>query len=143
MKPTLLLLFMLFFASLSAQQTIYFTYDNAGNQIKRSFDSPFVIGSEEGPDEEPLPMSAAADFNFSYYPNPTQGLLYMDWIPEEENHLTSVKLVNPSGQLLSFRRFNETDITHVIDFGSYADGLYFIILENVSGETQTLKIIKN
>lgn len=115
---------------------IYYTYDNAGNRIKRSqgcFD----------PDRPDEPNKPQFPLNPFIYPNPTTGPVTVGWNELAES--ARIAIVDMGGVLKAERE--ETmcyEIEH--DISAYVPGAYIVILSVLrsSGENEQheFKIVK-
>ena len=81
-----------------------------------------------------LSVSEIEPDNFLIYPNPTQDLLTAEY-PKE---ISSIKVYNQVGQLVLTSKNNKT-----INVSRLNNGLYFITVEAIDGNSSTKKIIKN
>ena len=124
---------------------IAFDYDVAGNQIKRK---PIYINSGVykttnnaiPTSNELIKSDLYADI--SYYPNPVKEELFLKWLNPEKGYVMKLKLSNMNGQLLKQYEVSKTIEEITIDFQSYPQGFYTLILFYNNGEQKTLKIIK-
>lgn len=151
MKNILLLLITFFMSSLTFSQTkLVFTYDAAGNQIERKFETTSAkqikeiveeeVIAEELQEEDIIEQIANA---ITIYPNPTKGNLRLEW---EANYSDSIKeiTVTDSGALQTFQVPLEKGQNYVdVNLTNYASGMY--IIHFVLDDTQIVvkKIIKN
>jgi YD repeat-containing protein len=142
--PIALTLF--FLASLNSQsQTIYYSYDAAGNRTSRTI----VLGggskgSDDIKEEKKEPEKAIKDESFlsgsiKIYPNPTQGLLEIEVPVSDDNYELQIIVTDINGRKIIDKR-NEPTKT-VVDLSSQPGGMYILILKQ--GDTYSKwKIIK-
>ena len=132
---------------------ISFTYDNAGNQIRRTWiylappaprmanpkltDSIAVAKIAE---DKLLPTDLYEEVK--YYPNPVKTELYIKWSEIENNDLQTIELHDLNGRML--RRYpNQSSLNNAtIEFESYPAGYYNLILLYKTGEPKSLIIVK-
>lgn len=143
---SLLFLFTLF-PLFSWSQTIIFTYDIAGNQIKREFN---LYGNrqsnQEVKDYNDLVNSDLEKFFpedvISYYPNPVRDELFIHWDLIDDNNVNVVEIYGVSGQCLKkVTSFNDNSI--IISFVDFPIGTYVVQINYVNGDQKSIKIIKN
>ncbi|WP_159778623.1 T9SS type A sorting domain-containing protein [Flavobacterium sp. 9AF] len=131
--------------------SISFSYDNAGNQIKRelSFSIPRPMVVEEEPlsktiseiKEEELLKFFPEDI-ISYYPNPVQEELFLKWELIDNNQVTKIEVYSFTGQQMKAISNLEKETTTTISFQEYPSGTYTILLFYSKGESQSITIIK-
>lgn len=77
------------------------------------------------------------------FPNPTNGIVNIEYILTEKNEKSNISVTNSNGQLLQTLSNLSNQIgknkTH-IDFSSYTDGIYFIQIR-IGDKIETVKII--
>lgn len=120
-------------------QNIKYSYDNAGNRVKREI----VLPQRNMPDghvKAKVPVSEMlGNKNIRIYPNPTSGVLKIEVAGFEDSDKGNLSIFNLSGQQLLnsdiISTFTELDIS------SSQKGVY-ILLINLNGESTTWKIIK-
>lgn len=130
-----------------APNAISFSYDNAGNQIRRMFiyitpPLPRMAGTPAAPvkDEDLIPTDIYEEIK--YYPNPVTSQLYLQWKEVDNKDLLSIDLYDLNGRLVrSFTNLSNQENTS-IDFESYPAGYYNLMLLYKNGEPKTLKIVK-
>lgn len=133
------------------ENSISFSYDNAGNQIKRelSFSIPRPIADEEEPvsknsseiNEDELLKFFPEDI-ISYYPNPVQEELFLKWELIDNNQVTKIEVYSFSGQQMRVISTLEKQTTTTISFQEYPSGTYTLLLFYSKGEPQSITIIK-
>ncbi|WP_395047884.1 T9SS type A sorting domain-containing protein [Flavobacterium sp.] len=148
MKKNLTLLLFLICCISNAQQKISFAYDEAGNQIQRSWclSCPAKTSGETPKEVADLKQEDLRKFFptdvISYYPNPVKEQLYLKWELINDNKVTSIQLYSLSGQLVkSYTKLENTD-NHTMTFGAYPNGIYTLLLLYTNGEEKSIKIIK-
>ncbi|MBE9577421.1 T9SS type A sorting domain-containing protein [Flavobacterium proteolyticum] len=139
----LLILFPLF----SWGQTVTFTYDVAGNQITRVYNSTGNKQSSE-PIKEFQDLTEKDLKKFfpndiiSYYPNPVRDELFIHWDLIDDNNVNLVEIYGVSGQCLKkVTSFNENSI--ILSFIDFPIGTYLVQINYVNGDQKSIKIIKN
>lgn len=76
------------------------------------------------------------------YPNPTKGILNLE-IENMDMENLSIEIVNIEGQVLYFKQFkNAGQFDNTIDVSNFAEGLYFVKVENINQSTVGKVIIK-
>ena len=146
MKKLLLFLLILNGVLLNAQNDrILFTYDAAGNQIKRAI----CINCSTGKQAINKSDLTAADLIKSdisdkifYYPNPVQEELYVKWILIEDKKVENISVYNMNGALLQKFTDFKTDDLQRIPFSDYPGGMYIVAILYNNGERKDLKILK-
>lgn len=134
----------------NAQQKIIFSYDAAGNQIRRELCltgcDPLAKPTKEVKEIEALAEEDLLKFSpedvFSYYPNPVREELYLKWELTNDNAISSIQVSNLNGQILKRLSNLERLSTQNIPFGEYPSGIYLIVLNYSNGQQKTIKIIK-
>lgn len=153
MKNILLLLITFFMSSLTFSQTkLVFTYDAAGNQTERKFETTRAskqlstnveeeaVAITEFQEDDILEQIANA---ITIYPNPTKGNLRLEW---EDTYSDSIKAitVTDSGAQNTFQVPLQKEQNYVdVNLTNYALGMY--IIHFILDDTQIVvkKIIKN
>jgi hypothetical protein len=74
------------------------------------------------------------DNNFSLYPNPTNGYIYL----HSEENIANIILFDMVGQ----KRFQRKIKNGFIDLTNLSSGIYLLRVEFSNGKTQTTKVIK-
>ncbi len=147
-----LLLLLTFYTCNVNAQTLQFTYDSAGNQIQRelvtisvnSLLSTNSIEETEQEEETLLPKSNFINDNsttIEFYPNPVIDLLNVEW--NSELQLTEIMVFDNNGKLLQLKKVYEGTIREVFDLSSYASGIYYIRVFDVTQQSKSYKIIKH
>jgi hypothetical protein len=125
-------------------QTLFFTYDEAGNQLERNYVCPGCAFPTD-PTPVPAPVPIPVPEELRVYPNPTSGPISIDWIGDYQKKVMYV-LVN-STDFTYHQQFaiSETSPNKInIDLTSKPPGVYFVTFFLNSG-TSTIfvrKIIK-
>lgn len=134
----------------NAQQKIVFTYDAAGNQIRRelcisgctsSAKPATEIKEIEALVEEDLLKFSQEDV-ISYYPNPVREELYLKWELTNDSAISSIQITNMNGQIL--KKFSNLQrlTNQNIAFAEYPSGIYLVVMNYSNGQQKTIKIIK-
>lgn len=138
MKKALILpLVILMSCQMTIAQKVNFSYDNAGNRVKREI-ALQTRGIAESSSPEYF-SEAIAEKNIRIYPNPTDGLLRVEIAGQESSDQCTFRIFNSSGlQVLSI---HATSSSTVLDISARPTGVYILhILLN--GRETTWKIIK-
>ena len=86
---------------------------------------------------EVLKTEEEASFINQYYPNPTDGMLYVNFATQG-SYQTSV--YNTIGSKVLQQEYNNNNTT--IDLSSLANGMYYIVIKNNNGHQKTIKVLK-
>lgn len=149
MKNYFLLLLLFFFSAMSGQPTrIKFTYDAAGNQIKREICSNCLARTANDSIKTAATLTGSDMIKddvydqISYYPNPVREELYVKWVNIETKYVSSIEVYSLSGQ--SVQRYTNLKGNELatIGFLNYPSGYYNVVLLYSDGERKTLKIVK-
>jgi hypothetical protein len=147
MKKTIILLFLFVFANHLFAQKIRFEYDEAGNQIVRTWCSSCLSkNSEKVKDISEINESDLLKFFekdvISYYPNPVENELYIKWELIDNNLVNNIEVFSLNGQLIkTLKDLNEKD-SELISFQEFPKGTYFLQLNYTDGGQKSIKIIK-
>lgn len=76
--------------------------------------------------------------NFRFYPNPTQGVLYIQRVSESE---ATVDIVSDSGITVVSQSLSQQE--SAIDLSRLPAGIYFMTITNADNSRHTAKIIKH
>ncbi len=147
MKIKLLLLALFHFMTIItiAQNKILFSYDTAGNQIKRELciNCPAGLGKSTKPQEtKNEPIEVVVIDKVSFFPNPVLEELNINWELVNDKYVENIAVYNLTGaQLISFK-IEKDEISKIIPFYNYAAGYYLVNLNYNNGESKSLNIIK-
>lgn len=75
--------------------------------------------------------------NMSAYPNPTSGEIVLDWGTTNVN--MQILVYNPVGQVLMTDSIKDSN-RKTVDLSKFANGIYYIVLNDNDGGTATIKI---
>lgn len=120
-------------------QKITFQYDDSGNQIERKY---FLSKAEEKEKSE-IESTFAGKFEESLkiYPNPTRGLLSIEWEKEFSQNISQVEIL--SSAALIQKSTIKTSINQLnIDLGTKQSGIYFVRFHFTDGSIVSKKLIK-
>ena len=130
----------LFSVEASGQKVTY-TYDNAGNRIKREIVlSPQRISApHENAHENQSVFDMLADKDIKIYPNPTQGKLKVEITNYESSDSGSIYVYSMNGQTVTHSEisFYMTEI----DISNSPKGIYLMQIR-LNGTSTTWRIIK-
>lgn len=136
------------YSTVQAQFRLEFTYDVSGNQIERKY-----VGStakelnviENKDDLESLETfvsnSDIADY-ITIYPNPTDGLLKLEWNPVIANQIQGITIVEFSGRSWQLTLPTAGKNSIEIDLRNNASGMYIIQFMLSEAGVITKKILK-
>lgn len=136
MKLNLLLFLSASFLSASAD-TVLFSYDSAGNRVKREI----VIEKKSAPSNDGADCFSdmLSEKEIKIYPNPTEGLLKVEISGYEDLDDCRFSIYNMSGQQI-WTSYVRSPLTEV-DITSRPNGMYIFLIA-LNGEESTWKIIK-
>ena len=147
------LLFFTFSLFCKGQNKIEFSYDAAGNQIRREIcvgcrmASGKEVKNKNTVDESDMmlvdqdQLVTSNSDKISYYPNPVREELYLSWEANSNKSVTSIQLFSLNGQLLqTFIKLNGSKQT--IPFLNYPTGMYLVVFLYSDGEQKSIKILK-
>ncbi|WP_300491725.1 T9SS type A sorting domain-containing protein [Flavobacterium sp.] len=139
---TFLSCFLCNFTDIKAQ-TIYFSYDSAGNQNIRelkciSCEPKHTV--DRVASEELTTLSEKSTLR--YYPNPVTNELHLDWTLVDNQQLTSITLYAINGQHIRTFSNLEKQTKFQIPFSDYPNGMYSLIILYNNSEKQAYTIIK-
>ena len=141
LRNALTILLLITISSVAKAQNVGYTYDDAGNRIKREI----VINRQQAPqidagtNEEETFSDMLAQKHIKIYPNPTSGLLKVDVLDLTSDDQCLLQLFASSGQQLISKQ--TTSKTTSLDISSRPNGIYFLRISIGDDET-TWKIIK-
>ncbi|MDE6480223.1 MAG: T9SS type A sorting domain-containing protein [Muribaculaceae bacterium] len=142
MKHLIHFIFLLIFIvcpEVSAKKVTY-TYDNAGNRIKREIVlSPKGKASQENAHEMQSVSDMMADKNIRIHPNPTTGMLRVEIINYESDDLGNIYVYSINGNTITQSKISSqlTDI----DISSSPNGIYLLNIQ-LNGTSITWRVIK-
>ncbi len=122
--------------------TVYFNFDNAGNQIKRSF-----IGNKTSNEKTVTTVSKEDDIKevkseLDYYPNPIKDELAITWAKSKNTYINAIEVFDVSGKLIkSFNPSKNNQELH-LPFQDIASGVYIIKALFNNGKQDSFKVIK-
>ena len=79
--------------------------------------------------------------NIKLYPNPATTIVNVDI--SQVNGITGFSLYNVIGELIKSGKVNSSDTSVVLHMEEMNSGVYYIMLNNASGEKIVKKFIKN
>jgi Secretion system C-terminal sorting domain len=126
---------------------ISFSYDNAGNQIRRTMiyiapPLPRKANSVATPITEDKLLPTDLYEEIKYYPNPVKSELFVKWSEIDNNDLLTIELYDLNGRLMRSLPNQSNQENATIDFESYPTGYYNLMLLYKTGEPKSLKIVK-
>lgn len=125
-----------------AQNTVGYTYDAAGNRIKRLI----VLTMQQTPQDSTQQEQVKRSYNdriskthVRIYPNPTQGALKVEVLGLEGTDNCLLRIFNANGQQITSTR--TTSAVSTLDLSSQPNGVYFLRI-SIGDNESTWKIIK-
>ena len=122
-------------------QKVSFSYDNAGNRIKREIVlSPKSAPTSQDDAHETQPISdMLADKDIRIHPNPTTGMLRVEIINYEVNDIGNIDVYSINGHSITHSKIS-SHITD-IDISGSPNGIYLLNIQ-LNGKSTTWRIIK-
>ena len=136
MKKTVLCLFTAAMSCMAAVGQISYSYDQAGNRVKRE-----IVMSLLAPRKSSTTSftEVLAKKSIRIYPNPNKGQLRVEIVGHEATDNSLLQVYNATGALLINKKATSA-ITN-INLTSQPNGIYILQI-NLNGETTKWKIIK-
>ncbi len=136
--------------TLHAQSRLVFTYDASGNQIERTF----VSGTSAKQltklnDITTTISSSSADTSstlahqITVYPNPTKGILRLEWLSGFTKQIQRITVSQLSGITWEVPLAGREENFVEVDLTQNANGVYIVNFELIDNDVVTKKIIKN
>lgn len=130
-------------------QQISFTYDGAGNQIKRSLCLSGCTAKKANVEPKEIIALKEEDMQkffpedvISYYPNPVKEELYLRWETINDISVSSIKVYDLNGRMIeSYVNLSNTNNQNVF-FQRFPKGIYIVVLVYSNKEEKSIKIIK-
>lgn len=128
-------------------QTLLFEYDTAGNQTKRWIcysncdTTGKTVVNDKNKSNEENDLSQLEEM-FTLYPNPTKGLIRLEWDSNIESEIKMIELVGNSS--MYYKELNIQKSTNAIelDISNEYTGMYVFIITFHDGTQITKKLIK-
>lgn len=118
---------------------LVFSYDKAGNQMKRQYCVGECHVKDAGSRSD---ETAVSDFeSVMMSPNPTSGVLQLHWNKEFVDQLLQVSLANLQGVQLLIQTPSQSE-SMTLDLSGYPVGIYLAQFVFSDGKTWTRKIVK-
>lgn len=125
---------------------ILYTYDNAGNRIKREYycNNNGRVANEQAivKVQDSAAPAATPETSFqvvdALYPNPTTGIFYIRFGKSLENAI--IHIIDNNGKVIQQMKASGTQVT--FDLSSMASGVYFVRI-NDGGNVILKKVIKS
>lgn len=137
-----LLVVVLFSASVQAQTSFRFTYDDSGNRVSRaviSLKSASITSDTLQAKQAKKPLEDQVGLQKTrIYPNPTKGLLRIEF-PGLAEQGTSIRVFDSNGRLIIQKTGAETE--NELDLSAYPPGFYILTIRS-GQEKKEWKIIK-
>lgn len=124
----------------SIAQNVKFSYDNAGNRVKREIVMKTKSPYEEVSTKPECFSEKLSEKEIRIYPNPTKGRLKIEILGYENSDRCILRILNVSGQQILLTHVNSPCTE--LDISSKANGIYILYISLNNKET-TWKIIKN
>lgn len=128
-------------ATTATAQNVSYTYDAAGNRIKREIvmnrnSAPAVNTQEE---REEVYSEMLSKKQVSIYPNPTSGMLKVEVLNLGDGENCTLRIFNSAGVQITSTHMTST--TAALDISNQPNGIYFLRVA-IGKEESTWKIIK-
>lgn len=141
LKNILIPLILAVASTTATAQNVIYTYDAAGNRIKREIvmnrnSSPTRSAQEK---QEDVYSEMLSKKQVRIYPNPTSGMLKVEVLNLDEGDNCSLRIFNSAGSQITST--HTTSATASLDISSQPDGIYFLRIA-IGKEESTWKIIK-
>jgi hypothetical protein len=120
----------------TVQHYITFTYDQAGNQIKRCFDCNNK-GKNTKKNQDQLVDKTINKLN--YYPNPVQDNLTINW---ENTNVSVIQVFDINNKLLATYKVDQKIQEYQVQFKRYTSGIYIVKVLFTNNQQESFKIIK-
>lgn len=135
--------------SSSATDRVLFSYDSAGNQIKRKLCVNCLSSKNTNKEVKEITQLKEDDLLqfypedlLSYYPNPVEEELYLKWELINNNAVTKIAIYSLNGQLVRSYNSLEKENSKIIPFQEYPSGSYSVVLYYTNGVQKPITIIK-
>lgn len=122
------------------QSKLQFAYDDSGNQIERKF-STFKTERPDQSEEPETEFAIQFEDKIMVYPNPTQGLFYIEWEKEIAQYISSVEILS-SDAVIQANKINSSVNKLNIDLTLKQNGIYFVRFTFTDGSIASKKVIK-
>lgn len=129
----------------STSGTVHFSYDTAGNQIKRSFSvaksavEKEVVAENEIEDDETLEKTSLLE----YFPNPVENELTLTWAKSINTNVKSIQIYSLDSKMIKNFSTTKNSQEHRMSLGHLAVGIYIVKVSFDNGKQESFKIIKN
>jgi len=123
----------------SQNYIIKYSYDNAGNRIKREQIAFAISGNTDTKLKTDTVIEQIADKNISIYPNPVTETLNI-YIEEYESEIGTINLYSLEGRLITTKKI--TDSNTKINFINKAPGSYIVKII-INNKTKEYTVVKN
>lgn len=137
MKKTVLLTCLMTVVLTVNAYNVAYSYDAAGNRIKRETKTDLVLQSMRSLPEQISTHSMLGEIEVRFSPNPTEGMLHVTVNTDKEN-IGAIHIYSTSGTLI--QQYSNTTSAD-FDLSGQQSGIYLLLVE-VNGENQVYKIIK-
>lgn len=135
--PQILFAMIIIASSSAMAQTMRYSYDAAGNRIKREI----VLNANKSPKQasESFFTDRISDIDIKIYPNPTQGQLKVEIVNLEKDDECALSLYSMSGLQIYSKQVTESPID--LDISGQPNGIYIMQIL-INGSNTSWKIIK-
>ena len=133
-----ILVFGLFSVFSFAQDTLNFSYDDAGNQVEKEIPPPPTTTNPTG-----YYFINELPKEIRIFPNPTSSLVTIDWTEAYKGKIAHILIMPVSGySLLKLSLIGENDLKFEFDMTSQIAGIYPTFIYLKDGGIISTKIIK-
>lgn len=142
MKTSIITICLLFSGALFAQNELVYSYDNAGNRVKREHIALSIVQSNDLTENIAMENLANSGIDLQAQPNPaseeTKVSVLMDQKTVNEEHKTAIEsgvimqLVDISGKTIATKAGKS--LQHTFDMSSLSNGIYFVKVFTENGQ---------
>lgn len=125
----------------SQSNVLAFDYDVAGNQVKRQLICVNCRETNQAGQDSRIFENSDEYQDISFYPNPVIEHLSIKW-SRENSFVEKIEIYSLSGQYLQQIGNLKDQHEITLDFNSFSQGMFNVLLLYNDGSTKNLKIIK-
>lgn len=135
-------------STIAVSQTtrIKFSYDANGNQTQRilcvNCTSARMANDSIAKKEEDIIENDIVDFDISYFPNPVEETLHINWKNTEDIFVTNIIIYSMTGQEINFVSLKNTEEEALLSFSDLPQGMYSLLVVYNNNEKKSIKILK-
>lgn len=128
---------------LRSQNTVNFTYDNAGNNILRSIQIT-QLGARINPStnsKNDTGFINDSTIQFKIYPNPTSSYINIEGDLPSDTETANIRLINGNGKII--HKDSYQGIKKIIYLNDIMEGLYILEIECSKKKSAVYKVVIN